>query len=145
MEAIKISQESLDAFKSGERLIPAPIDNKNLLEDSFEDDVFDDFYAAKDHRDGSHTRHLFGTLNIETDDLYVDGLVEVKWNFGSHTIVISLVAVPPTEDFEQMRNDCYTYYENLFKSWECEENEYLRVKFSRMYDNLFVKFFFVSD
>ena len=145
METIKISQESLDAFKGGKTLIPAPIDNKNLLEDPFEDEVFADFYACKDHRDGSRTRHLMGTLNLDSDDYYVDGFMEVNWKFGGHKVIISLKAVPQTEDIEQMRDDCYKYYENLFKSWECEDNEGLVVKTSRMYDNLYVKFYFEVD
>ena len=37
---IKISKESLDAFKNGERLIPAPIDEKNITSDWIED-IFD--------------------------------------------------------------------------------------------------------
>ena len=82
METIKISQESLDAFKGGKTLIPAPIDNKNLSEDSFEDEVFGDFYACKDHRDGSRSRHLFGTLNLDSDDYYVDGFIEAE--LGGH-------------------------------------------------------------
>ena len=40
METIKISQESLDAFKKEKELIPAPIDNKNVTTDWIED-VFD--------------------------------------------------------------------------------------------------------
>ena len=145
MDTIKISQESLDAFKGGKTLIPAPIDNKNLMEDPFEDEVFGDFYAAIDHRDGSRSRHLYGSLKLDTDEYYVDGVVEAKWSFGGHEVIISLKAVPPTEDMEQMRDDCYKYYENLFKSWECEDNEGLVVKTSRMYDNLYVKFYFEVD
>ena len=145
MDTIKISQESLDAFKGGKTLIPAPIDNKNLMEDPFEDEVFGDFYAASDHRDGSRSRHLYGSLKLDTDEYYVDGVVEAKWSFGGHEVIISLKAVPPTEDMEQMRDDCYKYYENLFKSWECEDNEGLVVKTSRMYDNLYVKFYFEVD
>ena len=33
-----------------QKLIPAPIDNKNLLEDPFEDEVFGNFYACCNHR-----------------------------------------------------------------------------------------------
>lgn len=40
MGRIKISKESLDAFKNGERLIPAPIDEKNITSDWIED-IFD--------------------------------------------------------------------------------------------------------
>ena len=40
MDAIKISQESLDAFKKEKELIPAPIDGKNVSTDWIQD-VFD--------------------------------------------------------------------------------------------------------
>lgn len=40
MEAIKISQESLDAFKKEKELIPAPFDEKNVSTDWIQD-VFD--------------------------------------------------------------------------------------------------------
>ena len=37
---IKISQESLDAFKKEKTLMPAPIDNKNVMQDWIEE-IFD--------------------------------------------------------------------------------------------------------
>ena len=40
MDAIKISKESLDAFKKEKELIPAPIDGKNVSTDWIQD-VFD--------------------------------------------------------------------------------------------------------
>ena len=40
MDAIKISQESLDAFKKEKELIPAPFDEKNVSTDWIQD-VFD--------------------------------------------------------------------------------------------------------
>lgn len=40
MEAINISKESLDAFRKEKKLIPAPIDNKNVTTDWIEE-VFD--------------------------------------------------------------------------------------------------------
>jgi len=48
-----------------QKLIYAPIDNKNLLEDAFEDDVFGGFYAAPDHRK-HNIRHLVG--HVRTAD-----------------------------------------------------------------------------
>lgn len=36
MDTIKISQDSLDAFRKEKSLIPAPIDNKNILQDWIE-------------------------------------------------------------------------------------------------------------
>lgn len=47
---IKISKESLDAFKNGERLIPAPIDEKNIMSDWIEE-IFDNccFGGKKDN------------------------------------------------------------------------------------------------
>ena len=146
METIKISQESLDAFKKEKKMLPAQIDNKNLLEDPFEDEVFGDFYAASDHRDGSRTRHLFGSLKLDTDDYYVDGFVEAMWKYGEAWLRISLKAVPPTEDFEEMRKDCYEYYTKIFKSWECPDNEGLVVKTSVIAGSvLLIRFYFEVD
>lgn len=111
------------------KLIPAPIDNKNLLEDPFEDDVFGNFYAARDHRDSSRSRHLIGNLKINTDDLYIDAIIEVLWKYGNNTICIKMLACPPTEDFDEMLKDVRKYYEQIFKEWENPDNENLKVMF----------------
>lgn len=142
METIKISQESLDAFKKQRSLIPAPFDNKNLMEDALYDNVFENFYVAEDNSffiDGK--RHLIGHLYVCNDDVYVDGYVDVSWEGGINVVIIKLLATPHGDD-SYMRDDCYKYYEEVFKKWECDENEGLVVKTSRMYDNLYVKFYF---
>lgn len=142
---IKISKESLDAFKNGERLIPAPIDNKNLCEDGFEDEVFRDFYQASDHRKGTNKRHLIGALHVdsyETNGLYIDGFVDVKWQWGDNTICIELIACPASEDFLSMREDFAKHYTNVFKGWENPDNPYLVVKTFQKENKLYVSFFF---
>ena len=137
MGSIKISKESLDAFKNGERIIPAPIDNKNLLEDPFEDEVFGDFYACCNHRkDG--LRHLIGMKD--------EAFVEVCWRFGSNQIEILVVAVNPCEDFEETSKEIYEEYKKEFSSWQCEDNPGLVVKFSGEKERrLFVSFFFKDE
>lgn len=122
--------------------IPAPIDNKNLLEDPFEDDVFRDFYQGSDHRKGNNKRHLIGTVSVDTDAIYFDGFVEVKWNWGSNTICIELIACPASEDYFSMKDDFFKYYEGIFKEWECPDNEDLRIQFKREDNKLYVSFYF---
>lgn len=140
METIKISQESLDAFKKERSLIPAPFDNKNLMEDALTDNVFENFYQAVDHYKNGRC-HLIGHLRIFAGGIYIDGLVDVSWKRGTNVIIIKLLASPSCDD-TTMRDDCYNFYEKIFKEWECDENEGLVVKTSRMFDNLYVKFYF---
>lgn len=140
METIKISQESLDAFKKQRSLIPAPFDNKNLMEDALTDSVFENFYQAVDHYKNGRC-HLIGHLYICNDDVYVDGYVDVSWKSRTNVVIIKLLATPHGDDSE-MRDDCYNFYEKIFKEWECDENEGLVVETSRMCDNLYVKFYF---
>jgi len=142
---IKISKESLDAFKNGERLIPAPIDNKNLCEDGFEDEVFSDFYQACDHRKGTDKRHLIGTLFVDNRDFYIDAYVDVKWNWSDNIICIELIACPASEDFFSMREDFAKHYTNVFKGWENPDNPYLVVKTFQKENKLFVSFFFKDE
>ncbi len=138
MEGIKISKESLENFNGGKTLIPAPIDNKNLVEDAFDDDVFVDFYFANDHgKDG--LRHLIGAVYINDLETYVDGIVDVSWNYGNHVIGIELKAVPGNEDIVQMRKELFAHYAKVFKEWE---NEGLVVKFSEIANKLYVSFYF---
>lgn len=107
--------------------ICAPIDNKNILEDPFEDEVFRDFYWAPDHRK-KNARHLIGSVKTEN----YDAIVEVKWRFGDAAIEITIVAIQPAEDYELVRDEVFDHYEKIFKSWECEENENLRVETQRV-------------
>lgn len=135
MESIKISKESLDAFKSGRKLIPAPIDNKNLLEDPFEDEVFRDFYAACNHRKKNGLRHLIGMKD--------EAFVEVCWTYGTNQIEILVIAVNPCEDFEETSKEIYESYKNEFSAWQNENNPGLVVKFSgEETKRLFVSFYY---
>ena len=127
------------------KLIPAPIDNKNLLEDPFEDDVFGNFYAARDHRDGSRSRHLIGNLKINADDLYIDAIIDVSWKYGGNNIYIKMLACPPTEDFDEMLKDVRKYYERIFKEWENPDNEGLKIIFHRLNVGFDVTFYFEVD
>lgn len=116
------------------KLIPAPIDNKNLLEDPFEDGVFCDFYACCNHRQKG-LRHLMGIKD--------EAFVEVCWHFASNQIEILVVAVNPCEDFEETRKKIFEEYKNEFSSWQCEDNPGLVVEFSSEETNrLFVNFYF---
>jgi len=129
--------------------IPAPIDNKNLLEDPFEDDVFGDFYQACDHRDGSRTRHLVGTKTAIEDGIPAwSGIVDVRWKWGDNCIRITLLAVSgcaDTSDWEDARKYIFDDYRRTFKAWECPENEGLRVEFYELGNQLNVIFYFETD
>lgn len=145
---IKISKESLDAFKNFVRLIPAPIDNKNLSEDSFEDEVFQDFFQAEDHRKTTNKRHLIGKVFVDTYDengIYIDGYVDVKWEWGSNEIVLELLACPASEDFPSMCESFAKYYTNVFKEWETSDNDALSIRTLKDGNKLFVGFFFVDE
>ena len=50
-------------------LIPAPIDNKNLMEDPFEDseELFGNFFVGRDHRIGSK-RHFVGIVDVYDEE-----------------------------------------------------------------------------
>ena len=120
--------------------IYAPIDNKNLMEDPFEDDVFRDFYAAPEHRKGKR-RHLIGHVKTENYDAFVD----VKWNYGDASIDIQVIAIQSSEDYELVRDEVFDHYEKVFKEWECEENENLRVGFNRVLGILNVSFWWEVD
>lgn len=75
--------------------IAAPIDNKNLMDDPFEDEVFcDGFMHSYDHRDGKGTRHLIGTKDVVEDGVVNEtGLVDVCWKWGDNCVHITLLAV----------------------------------------------------
>lgn len=122
------------------KLIGAPIDNKNLMEDSFEDEVFADFYWARGHRDWK-ARHLVG--KVKTDNY--EALVDVKWNFGENSIAIQVLAVERGDDFGDVEREVLDHYEQVFKAWECPENETLRVESHRSLGILHVNFYFESE
>lgn len=123
--------------------IKAPIDNKNLLEDPFEDEMFDSFYQAPDHRQGSR-RHMIGFVQVRDDYNCVieEGYVDARWFFGDNSVDITVVATPAVEDYVPARDAIFDYYEKEFKKWECEENEGLRVEFKRVLSILTVSFWY---
>lgn len=122
--------------------IAAPIDNKNLLEDPFEDGVFGDFYAAPDHRK-HNLRHLIGSVETENYDAFVD----VWWHYSNHMISIRLLGYQSQEDLDEVREEVMTHYERVFKEWQCDDNPGLIVETKRMPDPnvMTVSFYFVTD
>lgn len=143
MEPIKISQKSLDDFKSRKALIPAPFDGKNLVDDDLRDYIFRGFYQADDMKNGES--HLIGTEYVDNDDFYFEGIVDAKWELNSHLLRIELVACPSHSDFFSMRDDFFKYYESVFKEWENPDNEALVVHFKRESNVLLVSFYFECD
>lgn len=130
-------------------LIPAPIDNKNLCEDPFEDDVFcDGFMAAKNHRK-SGVRHLIGQCNVYDEEfpkcVNYWGFVDVSWIYGGHTVRIDLIAVSPQEDWDETRDAVFEHYKKIFSKWMNEDNENLVVRFGSENDSLYVHFYWKED
>lgn len=119
METIKISQESLDAFKKEKKKYYARIDNKDLLEDGFEDDLFANFYPATDHRK-NNVRHLIGSVVIKEDKTTIcDAFVDVNWHFGDSAITITMLACNPFCDNEDcQRDELFNYYEKMLRERE---------------------------
>lgn len=132
-----------------EKLMECPIDNKNLMEDPFEDEVFGDFLAARDHRE-SGVRHLIGFVQVKDEEFpsctNAEGYVDVSWYYGSNSITIKVLGANTNiEAFDETRDEIFEYYKKLFKSWECEENENLVVRFGSENDSLFVHFYWSED
>ncbi len=128
----------------------APIDNKNLLEDPFEDEVFGELMQAYDHRDGSRTRHLVGTKQVKDDKEFIDacGIVDVRWKRGDNCVHITLLAVSGcanSNDWEDVRRYIFDDYRNTLKAWECPDNHDLRVEFYELKNQLNVMFYFETD
>ena len=119
--------------------IYAPIDNKNLMEDAFEDDVFNGFYAAPEHRK-HNLRHLVGGVKTEN----YDAIVDAWWNFGDNMLSIRLLGYMPQEYVKDVRGEIFDHYEQLFKAWQCDENPGLVVGTMRIPDKniLVVSFYF---
>lgn len=121
--------------RDGLELIEAPIDNKNLMEDAFEDDVFVDFYCAKDHRtDGK--RHLIG-YKKEWADCWLD----VYWEYGWNTVTITVLAIPGTEDFDEVSQEVYDGVRKTFSEWEGDDS-HIHVRFFLSGNTISVHFFF---
>ena len=131
-------------------LVKCPIDNKNLLEDPFEDEVFADFNAAYDHHEDG-IRHLIGQVNIYDEEfpkcVNYSANVDVYWNFGHNTVTIKVIGVSPSEDFKETRDEVFNHYKKIFSAWECDDNPGLVVKFSSCpsHDSLYVSFYWSED
>lgn len=122
------------------KLYPAPIDNKALMEDPFEDRVFSDFYAAADHRK-RNMRHLVG-MHPEWGKEFGGAIIDAKWHYGDCHVCINVLAAPPQEDFDEVRREVFAAATDTFKAWECPENENLRVETEVRDTTLIVSFYF---
>lgn len=114
----------------------APIDDRNILEDPIEDEVFRDFYVEPYHKK-SRWRNVIGTVKTEN----YDAIVAAAWEFGDNEIQVNVVGYQPTEDIDEVRKEVYDHYEQVFKSWQCEDNPCLVVETERTY-LLSVKFYY---
>lgn len=125
--------------------IAANIDNKNLMEDAFEDEVFGSFDAAHDHhKDGQ--RHLMGYKTVIEDGVACEiALVDAKWKHGENFISIHILAVQRSEDWATVRRYIFDAYKQEFKAWECEDNPDLKVEFYELQDMLNVIFYFECE
>lgn len=119
----------------GLKLIDATIDNKNLMEDPFEDEIFGDFYAAPDHRKDGY-RHLIGHKK-EWADCYLD----VFWKYGWSTITITVLAIPGHEYFDNVSREVYNAVRKEFSEWEVDDS-HLHVDFGLSGNTIYVHFFF---
>lgn len=126
--------------------ICAPIDNKNIMEDAFEDEVFEGFYFAPDHGMRS-VRHLVGFLDLSNQrDFVAEAHVDVKWSYGGNAICIKVIAYNPSmADYEETRDEVFEYYKEIFSSWECEDNDNLRVRITEEEDTLVVRLYFECE
>lgn len=112
------------------KLISAPLDGKNISDDSLREEVFNGCYEARDSV-GLHS-HMVGHILIDEDDIYLDGIVEARWQSNWNVIQITLLACPSQADFAAMGDSFIKHFERVFKAWECPENEALRVSFERI-------------
>lgn len=131
--------------------IPAPIDNKNLVEDAFEDatEIFGNFYEGRNHRENGK-RHMVGFVKVYDEEfpkaINAECYVDATWVFGGNKVFIEVIGVNPCMDsFDEQRDLLFDYYEKQFKSWENEQNVGLRVEFKRNGDILEVRFYFDMD
>lgn len=118
--------------------IPANIDNKNIMEDALDEEVFKGFYIGNEG--GSCRRHVIG--NVDTENY--SAIVEAKWNFGENTIDIQLVGTKPGDEPDEVRREVFEHYERTFKAWECEDNPALIVETSQVLGILTIWFYFTA-
>ena len=125
-----------------QKLIPAPIDNKNLMEDPLEDEIFADFLDARDHH-VSDQRHKVGFIRIPDE---AEAYVDVTWNYGSYRLYIRLLAANPCmADFISTRDIIFKHYSDLFTSWQCDDNPGLVVNCATVASVLIVTFYFKDE
>lgn len=129
--------------------MPAPLDDKNLCDDSLRDDVFEGCYWCDDSKNGKS--HVLCHIEEDYDDIYFDGIVDAQWSSKSNTIRVELKACPCTDDFYSMREDFFKHYERLFKGWEDDVKENHRdddgflVEFEREDNVLYVSFWWLDN
>ena len=116
--------------------IPAPIDNKNIMEDAIDDEVFRGFYLGNEG--GFRRRHMIGTVDTES----YSAIVEAKWKFGENSIDIKLVGTKPGDEPDDVRREVFELYEHMFKAWQCEDNPSLIVETSQALGTLTIWFYF---
>lgn len=121
----------------------APIDNKNLLEDPFEDGVFRDLYAASDHRK-RNMRHLIG-FHREWGSEFGGAVIEAKWHYGDNIVCINVLSASPQEDFDEVRKEVFAAAIKTFKAWQCADNPGLIVETEERDQSLIVSFYFETD
>ena len=127
--------------------IPAPIDNKNLVEDAFEDatEIFGNFYEGRNHRENGK-RHMVGFVKVYDEEfpkcVNYSAYVDVTWTYGASHITIKVIGVSASEDFEETKNEVLEHYKKVFKAWECEDNPDLKVEFYQLNNQLNVIFYF---
>lgn len=121
------------------KLIPAPIDNKNLLEDAFEDNEFQGFYVGNGN--SQVRRHLIGTVETEN----YKAIVSASWRYGDFRIAIEMVGIQPSEEYDLVRDEVFDYYDKAFKTLQCDDNPDLVVKTDKKHDILTVSFYFEVD
>lgn len=95
-------------FMNKQELIPAPIDNKNILED-FADDI------ASAFDDGSERRQTFW----RNDCLYL-----IDYTFGTHTGVVKCVyGKPSSSDIQTLKEDLSEVFNDENARYRCKFTE----------------------
>ncbi len=127
--------------------IAAPIDNKHLMEDAFEEVFEDGFYAAQDHG-RNHVRHLVGCKSVKEDNVACEsGIVDVQWMFGDNAVRITLLAIGEYNcdlQWEETRRIILNDYCKVFKEWEDPDRD-IKVEFYELKNTLTVLFYYENE
>lgn len=142
MEAIKITKESLDAFKSSNGLSPARFNDKDLLEEYLEFNLFGDFHAAKDNHNGK-MRKLIGRLEVIDYEHYIDATIQATWEWGSNFLCIEVLACNRDEDYDSQTEQVFEYYRKIIK--DTIKNSGVTPVFSEPKNGKFQVLFYVAD